>query len=560
MSADEFDHGERHAEESVNAPVPKTMETPDKPRSRRFWMWLWTLLAGNPFYPLSALLLLWGISCCSRESGFLSSELGALFFNFSALLLYEAVVVSVSVFLARRRLWYDAMLLVVLENGLMLVPLMLVMQALMITNALAAVFSVVAALLMVGRVILLKWGFPLLNLPAGLLALGALVLVVNLSLPMVYRPMIMEWLPDPREVMSRWIWYYALPLVPMLGFLLPHAGRWDGPEPQRNWIPLLLFNLWVIGTVVSVRSAEYVTNLPFPVYYLAPTAWIWGWLNFHRMRDLLPARWGRHSEVLAAVPMTGAALALGGGGEGVYLTLMFINAVVFGVLYVKRGSQGMLHAAILCAVALVAGMPESVAARLFHDPPRLAAVLFGVALWAMIHSMRRRTPAWMLCGALAACFATQRLAWSVGFHEVVQAGFLFYLMLSLAWRPGPTRVPPPQPWVAGLWAAHSIMVAMTDRPGDLFTPALTAGLLLAGVVLSRWLKGAWEPALTLSAIACVLLIWPMEQLIIWLRPFPPGLVPVLGSFVLLGIGTAFALTRHRWLTRFHPAQRDGGPP
>ena len=61
-----------------------------------------------------------------------------LAFNFAALQLYEILLVFVAIVLGVRRVWYDSTLLVVLENLLLLVPFILVTQAILIGKGLAA--------------------------------------------------------------------------------------------------------------------------------------------------------------------------------------------------------------------------------------------------------------------------------------------------------------------------------------------------------------------------------------------------------------------------------------
>src|SRR5262245_32715339 len=82
----------------------------------------------NPFYLASAALLLYGISRLV-ESPDLSDETTQMFFNFGSLQLYETLLVGTAIVLARRRVWYDSTLLVVLDSIFLLVPFILVSQA-----------------------------------------------------------------------------------------------------------------------------------------------------------------------------------------------------------------------------------------------------------------------------------------------------------------------------------------------------------------------------------------------------------------------------------------------
>ena len=87
---------------------------------------------------------------------FLEVEVAKLGFNFSALQVYELLVVGVAILLARRRVWYDSTLLVVLENLLVLVPFILITQAVLIGPEIAAALCAAAALLALARFSALK--------------------------------------------------------------------------------------------------------------------------------------------------------------------------------------------------------------------------------------------------------------------------------------------------------------------------------------------------------------------------------------------------------------------
>jgi hypothetical protein len=64
--------------------------------------WLKHLMACNPFYLVSAALLLYGMYRISLDPGFLPTETGQLVFNFSSLQFYELLLVFTAVVLARR--------------------------------------------------------------------------------------------------------------------------------------------------------------------------------------------------------------------------------------------------------------------------------------------------------------------------------------------------------------------------------------------------------------------------------------------------------------------------
>src|SRR5690348_3764289 len=84
--------------------------------NEQLFIWLKLFLARNPFYIVSAGMLLYGIYRLSIDPKVFVTEIAQLFFNFGSLQVYEVLLVGTAVVLARRKIWYDSMLLVWLEN------------------------------------------------------------------------------------------------------------------------------------------------------------------------------------------------------------------------------------------------------------------------------------------------------------------------------------------------------------------------------------------------------------------------------------------------------------
>jgi hypothetical protein len=192
--------------------------------------WLRRVIAGNPFYPLSAALLLFGINRLSVDPAFLEVEEQKLLFNFTALEIYELLLVVVGLVLARRHLRYDSTLLVVIANGLVLVPFILITQAVLIGRGLAAVFCGAAAALVMLRFMVMRRSEVL--MPPRLLVIGGILLLVNLTLPFVYRSQ-MEESTDDWLAPGLFCWMGLLPMIFALGNLLEQPKQWSY-EPHRQ--------------------------------------------------------------------------------------------------------------------------------------------------------------------------------------------------------------------------------------------------------------------------------------------------------------------------------------
>jgi hypothetical protein len=70
----------------------------------------------------------------------------------------------------------------------------------------------------------------------------------------------------------------------------------------------------------------------------------------------------------------------------------------------------------------------------------------------------------------------------------------------------------------------------------------TAGLTLAACVAVRLLTGNWSPRAVSIAAVLVLLVGPTGKL----QTASVGPLATAGSFLLFGLGTLAALTKHRW--------------
>ena len=78
---------------------PPPFGTYDPPRESPH-QWLKTFLIYNPFYLLSAAMLLYGVYLVSLDKNFPGRETTQLLFNFGALQVYELLVVVTAIFLA----------------------------------------------------------------------------------------------------------------------------------------------------------------------------------------------------------------------------------------------------------------------------------------------------------------------------------------------------------------------------------------------------------------------------------------------------------------------------
>src|SRR2546428_4633483 len=151
---------------NLSETLPSDFPAPEiLPAEKTISYWLKRFFSCNPFYIFSAALLLYGLYRVSIDPHFLSKETSHLIFNFSSLQCYELLLVLTAIFLARRRIWYDSMLLVGLENMLILVPFILVSQAALIDTRIVWSLCIAGTILAVIRFGSLKRFVAEINLP-----------------------------------------------------------------------------------------------------------------------------------------------------------------------------------------------------------------------------------------------------------------------------------------------------------------------------------------------------------------------------------------------------------
>jgi hypothetical protein len=99
--------------------------------------------------------------------------------------------------------------------------------------------------------------------------------------------------------------------------------------------------------------------------------------------------------------------------------------------------------------------------------------------------------------------------------------------------------------IAGLvWAVEAF--AWTQTGGAVWMTFAVAGPVLGFYLLSRWLTGQWGSPVVPAAAVLAMLSGPTGSTTGSLHSVPVGLLAVIGSFLLFGLGTLATLTKHRW--------------
>ena len=551
----------------TNPILPTSTESASPPErvphdDRPVYHWLKRILACNPFYLLSAALLLFGLYRASVDPNFLPAEAAQLKFNFSSLQCYELLLVGTAVVLARRRIWYDSTLLVVLENLLVLVPFLLISQAALVEPTTGRLLCGAAALLVIGRsLVTRRWIAPF-DYSPRLLAAGLGVLLVNSAWPVIYRffqetKLGKKMTSGPAYEMNELSWFWLLPAVCTLALLLPRPGADEKSPGRRWWFPAGLFSLWLLGTGVPLYSLGYIYDFDQRIEQLAPALWVLAWVVSLRLADYVTNPAPAWRQAALALPLLVTFLAANATGSHVFRWLAACNLAAFaGTAWRQRGNHVAWHLMLLSLASFVAALPVELIPSWAGHFERAQVIGLAAVGYLIICTVLSRNPKLAIAGAIAA-------AWSVGLwrgehsdtlHLAAQAGFVFFLLHSLRWQdyehPGATLV---RGLMATGWVIQSCF--WVHDAAAFWHPLAMAGVIL----LVWWFRGVtfqrWTPVVVPGAAALVALCSPIHFALVKLQTTPVGVMAILGSFLLFAVGTALALTKHRW----HKPEADMNP-
>jgi hypothetical protein len=547
---------EQNESEEATPPIisagPVSIENSPPVRSRPFGDYVRHFFACNPFYLVSAALLLFGLYRLADDSMFPGREVAQLAFNFTSLQFYEVLLVVTAVFLARRRIWYDSNLLVGLENLLLFVPFILISQAALID--IHAVWKLCAAGAYVAmlRSLGLKRFHVQLNLPARALIIGAVLLAVNFALPIVYRVLHESKFgtkPDWGAAYNtnRIAWLLILPAALAMANFLPHARETGSLLSQRRWLPGGMFALWIAGTVVHLYCLGYVYDFDLRPELVAPGLWVLVWTAWRRGADLL-ALPERFKTPLLGLPVAVALLAAGQHRNLVFLSLAALNLAAFGSMYfVHPNRRWIRHLVFTSFVMLVAGAPATWLQRIHPGFDRGNCIMAGLAMYGLLCTLISRDPKVAVLGAVVVSCGTGFILGDArgAIHWALQSGLIFFLLHSLGWKDAEHEGAAA---VRRLACVASLLHAglWLHTGGAPWMTCATGGALLAGYVTIQFFRGRRDHFILPATSLLLLVSGPGDAFFAVLRGTSGGLLAVIGSFLLFAFGTIAALTKHRW--------------
>jgi hypothetical protein len=543
-------------------PEPAIAPPPHK-LGRSFTDWLKRLFVCNPFYLVSAALLLYGVHRISMDGGLFVAETSQLLFNFSALQIYEVLLALTASLLITRRIWYDAALLVALENMLWVVPFILVSQAAFIQPNIGMIYCSIAVVLVVMRAIWLQRNGGDLTPARRMLWCGLPILLVNAVWPVVYRHFGESKIGINVESgaaydFNEFNWFWLLPILAATLLLLPRVDADPEESPARRWFPLLWLGFWLAGTSVHLYALGYVYDFDLRREQLAPTVWALAWALHFRLADFLKLPQRAWNIARLFLPVAATTLALAAAESRVFFYLSALNFVGYGILLLRqREDRLVLQLSLVSFAAMVAALPIDFAPVLAKPLAQTNLVGLAALTYVIVGTLVSRNPMVAILGALATPLAVGIMMPTLGdaMNWAIQAGLVYFLLHSLRWEDDRHIGARAVRWLmAILWVVHGF--CWMRGGGNWLSLVTIAGTVMLIWTLRVWWLRRWELLVVPAAAVLVALSGPANFVFTKVGHAPAGLLYVVGSFALFGVGTLAALTKHRWHKPTPTPERD----
>ncbi|MEO5804491.1 MAG: hypothetical protein ABIR24_13275 [Verrucomicrobiota bacterium] len=525
--------------------------------------WISHLLARNPFYILSAALLLYSMKRLSFDSRILPSEVSQLLFNFSSFQVYELLLAFTAIFLARRSIWYDSGLLIGLENLFMFVPFILVSRALMLEGQIAFTFCFTGCGLIVLRLFFLKKLVPSFNVPRGLLCFGAILLAINLGLPLItrllHRNSNMNIWDSRAAILNGVEWFLIAPLATALLYFLPapkqNLNREHSPSVffARGSFPFFALMLWIAGTAAHLYCMGYVYGFAWRLSLLVPSLWLATWIFWKRHADLdiVPEQILKIMErVFLVLPVAVLLVAILSHDWRISVAITLANALIYGILGTKKQDRLAFHLCLISIALAVISLPEAWLSAIQF--PILRDQLFRIGLFGYFSSLAvlSRNPKMGILGAIAApiffCAIFPKIT-EMGFHPIFQIAILFVLLHSLRWNDAEqTGTAPARNFAALLWFGNSLWWIISDPLNGGWGTFGSGAFVILVYFATRLIFGFSGPRIILYSALAIAALAPLGAVAQMLRRAPAGLIFLIVSFGLFALGTLAALTKSRW--------------
>jgi hypothetical protein len=310
---------------------------------------------------------------------------------------------------------------------------------------------------------------------------------------------------------------------------------------------MTFFAFWLVATATHLYSLGYVYDFALQRVWVAPAIWAFAWTLYLRVTDFFEMpRWKLNRALLIAPVL--APFIAGLANSKITLALAALNALAFGFVALfgtqTRVARNLMIGSVL---TMIAAIPHNWGGVVVpgYSPAKAVAIAALVAL--IIPALVSRNPK---LGFLGACALATGVGAFVGdewrgFNWAVQAGCVFLLLHSLRWLDWREKgLPIARGITAVVWVIDSF--AWAHVGGPILALAALGLLVFAVWLVARQLRLVRGLGLVGVAGWLVMVSSPLDAAGVWVTAAPAGLLAVLASLVFFGIGTAAALTKHRW--------------
>jgi hypothetical protein len=227
------------------------------------------------------------------------------------------------------------------------------------------------------------------------------------------------------------------------------------------------------------------------------------------------------------------------------------NLVLYAAIaFRERPNQVAQHLTVLSAAAALVEVPGAVWHGYWAASNPGAWMFCWAAAYALFAALISRNPKLGVAGAICAGFAAALLFrnFDATAPIALQVAFGFLLLHSIAWHDADERgAATARIMAAAGWVIHSLWWAHSQELFSFVVPATVSAAIACGCFALILLGKIPAPRVLLIAAAVVLISTPANLSLEKARTASPGVMFVVGSFVLFAVGTVFALGKHRWL-------------
>ncbi len=500
------------------------------------------IIARNPFYLISAGLLLYGINQLTTDPKLVGAEFSMLRFNFCALIIYEIMLVATAVALARRGIWYDALLLVGLANVFIIVPFSLITRAVYLNSELAWTMSGIGVFLTAGKFWAFKKYLPSLNLPARLLAFGTVLLLANAAAPMIFNKIANE----PEKISQRINLFWLVVLPTFAGFANFVSRRTSPLEPPREqrWLPLTLYFGWIAVTACHFGGLGFSLGFDWNLSFLLPVAWVTAWTLYLRRMDFMLNLGPMAEQILLFIPLLLPLLAA--GGKPALLVFAALNFICYAALLAFRNRNLLSLIRLVGAAAILLGsLPVT---WLHHAIPEMSQARWVVAclaicmFWLIFLSRDPRI-------ALGAVLALLGISIFIiqGFTQLAfQIGLVSILIHSLRWEDHLQKGATTFRILTGvLWVFLASSWVREPTYEVCLPPYIGAAILLVYWATRMAIHREWKPWTPAVFSTIVLISKPGSRVAQNLSDAPSGFLAIGASFLLFALGSLVAFSKRQ---------------